>query len=299
MRTRLAVTFTLVALFAAASASTVLEAQRGGGGGQFGAGNMGGGMRSGGGARGGGGARSGGGGGVRGGGAGGGVRSGGGFRNQGRMNVPQPPPSINRPSFPIGGLNGPAFPLSGPLGFGRVRRSPFDARGTYTRLRQSAFGVGYGYGYDGFAYGPSYEPESTYEKMFRTQEPEETTGALFVDVTPATALVFIDTAYRGTVGDLQTRGVTLTPGRHWVDLEAPGFDKKTIEITIRPGEPLRYRFDMTAARTAAVTIVPERPETMYAIPGCYGGNRPPIAEKLPPGCDIAKVRVIRPQPRVN
>jgi len=56
---------------------------------------------------------------------------------------------------------------------------------------------------------------------------------------------------------------------------------------------------MTATRTAAVTIVPERPETMYAIPGCYGGNRPPIAEKLPRGCDIAKVRVIRPQPRVN
>ena len=295
MRTRLAVIFTLVALFAAASASTVLEAQRGGGGGQFGAGNMGGGARAGGGS--GGGARNGGGGGgARGGGVG--ARSGG-FRNQGRMNVPQAPPSINRPSFPIGGLNGPAFPLSGPLGFGRVRRSPFDARGTYTRLRQSAFGVGYGYGYDGFAYGPSYEPESTYDKMFRTQEPEETTGALFVDVTPATALVFIDTAYRGTVGDLQTRGVTLTPGRHWLDLEAPGFDKKTIEITIRPGEPLRYRFDMTSARTAAVTIVPERPETMYAIPGCYGGNRPPVAEKLPPGCDIAKVRVIRPQPRVN
>jgi hypothetical protein len=310
MRTRLAVTFTLVAMFAAASASTVLEAQRGGGGAQPGAGNMGGGaMRSGGG--GGGGARNGGGGGGArsGGGGGGGARSGGGrgnrgggFRNPGRVNMPGALPSINRPSFPIGGLNRPAFPLSGPLGFGPAQRSPFDARRRFQR--SGSFGIPLGYGgfdsFDGVAYGPSYVPESTYDKMFRTQqEPEETTGALFLDVTPASALVFVDTALVGTVGDLQTRGVTLTPGRHWLDLEAPGFEKKTIEITIRPGEPLRYRFDMTAARTAALTIVPERPETMYAIPGCYGGNRPPIAEKLPRGCDIAKVRVIRPQPRVN
>ena len=111
MRTRLAVTFTLVAMFASASASTVLEAQRGGGGAQIGAGNMGGGgMRSGGGARnggaGGGGARSGGGRGNR----------GGGFRNPGRVNMPPALPSINRPSFPIDGLNRPSFPLSGPLG---------------------------------------------------------------------------------------------------------------------------------------------------------------------------------------
>jgi hypothetical protein len=286
-------------MFAAASASTVLEAQRGGGGAQMGAGNMGGGaMRSGGGAR-------------NGGGSGGGARSGGGrgnrgggFRNPGRVNMPGAPPSINRPSFPIDGLNRPSFPLSGPLGFGRAQRSPFDARGAYTRLRQSgSFGFG-GYGggfdsFDGVPYGPSYVPESTYDKMYRTQpEAEETMGALFLDVTPATALVSVDNALVGTVGDL-ARGVTLTPGRHWLDLEAPGFEKKTIEITIRPGEPLRYRFDMTAARTAALTIVPERPETMYAIPGCYGGNRPPIAEKLPRGCDIAKVRVIRPQPRIN
>jgi hypothetical protein len=293
-------------MLTAASPSTVLEAQRGGGGAQMGAGNMGGGMRSGGGGmRSGGGARNGGGG-------GGGARSGGGrgnnnpggFRNPGRVNMPGALPSINRPSFPIGGLNRPSFPLSGPLGFGPARRSPFDARGAYTRLGQSGSFGGYGgyggYGsFDGVAYGPSYVPESTYDKMYRTQqEPEETMGALFLDVTPASALVSVDSALVGTVGDL-ARGVTLTPGRHWVDLEAAGFEKKTIEITIRPGEPLRYRFDMTAARMAAVTIVPERPETMYAIPGCYGGNRPPVAANLPRGCDIAKVRVIRPQPRTN
>ena len=97
--------------------------------------------------------------------------------------------------------------------------------------------------------------------------------------------------------DLQTRGVTLSRGRHWLELEAPEYDRKLIEINITPGETLRYRFDLAPARRVAATVIPPRPpETMYAIPGCYGGNRPPVAANLPPGCDIARVRVIRPEP---
>jgi hypothetical protein len=303
------VTFALITMVTA-SAPVVLDAQRGGGGAQMGAANMGGasgpstggvgagGMR-------GGGARGGGGNPGPGGAGNPGPRVGG-FRFQGRVNMPFVPPalpSINRPSFPIDGLNRPAFPLSGPLGFGPQPRGPFDARrGTFTRIHPfGSFGTTFGYGGYGSAvpYGPSYAPESTYEKMFRTPQPEATTGTLFLDVTPSDALVFVDSAFVGSVADLQTRGVMLSQGRHWLDLEAPGFEKKTIEITIRPGEPLRFRFDMVPVRTAAATIVPERPETMYAIPGCYGGNKPPVAANLPRGCDIAKVRVIRPQPRAN
>jgi hypothetical protein len=32
------------------------------------------------------------------------------------------------------------------------------------------------------------------------------------------------------------------------------------------------------------------PDTFYVIPGCYMGNRPPIAARLPKGCDPAKLR---------
>lgn len=261
--TRLAVTLAL-AVMLAASTSVVIDAQRGGHGG---AGR----------------------------GAGGGGRAG--------DSQPQPPSvgdfsSINRP--PGSNINGPQTIL--PPGFGPQVRSPFDARpGTYTRLhRSSSFGTPYGYGYGYGIYGPSYVPESTYEKLYRRVEPEITTGTLLLDVTPATALVFVDTAFVGTVGDVQARGVTLTAGRHFLDLEAPAYDKKTIEISITAGEPLRYRFDMTPARRAEVTIIPPRPpETMYAIPGCYGGNKPPVPARLPKGCDIAKVRVLRPQTRTN
>jgi len=190
-----------------------------------------------------------------------------------------------------------------PPGFGPPTLSPFAARrGTYSRLHgPPSFGIPIGYGYGVPAYGPSYADETTYDRYRRAApEPEITTGTLFLDVTPPTALVFIDTAFVGSVADLQTRGVSLARGRHWLDLEAPGYDKKTIEINITAGEVLRYRVDLTPARQVAAIVIPPRPpETMYAIPGCYGGNRPPVAANLPSGCDIARVRVLRPQPRAN
>jgi hypothetical protein len=181
--------------------------------------------------------------------------------------------------------------------------SPFAARpGTYTRLHRGPqpFGISAGYGFGAPGYSPFYAGESTYDKLYRRAQPEITTGTLLLDVTPATAMVFVDTAYVGSVSDLQARGVTLSAARHYLDLEAPGYDRKTIEITITAGEPLHYRYDMTPVQRAAATVLPPRPpETMYAIPGCYGGNRPPVAANLPRGCDIAKVRVLRPQPRTN
>ena len=32
------------------------------------------------------------------------------------------------------------------------------------------------------------------------------------------------------------------------------------------------------------------PDTYYVIPGCYAGNRPPNPERLPKGCDAAKLK---------
>ena len=275
--TRLAVTFTLVAMFAG-SAPIVIDAQRFGG--PF--------------------AGSGGG---RGDGRGGGQPQ---PQVQGRVNLPatSPSPSLNRPSFVLDGLNRPSFPVNEPLGIGPVQSSPFDARpGTYTRRSRGprSFGIPLGYGFGLPGYVPSYGDTNTYDSQQQAERQADiTTGTLFLDVTPSTALVFVDTAYVGSVQDLQARGVTLSPRRHWLDLEAPDFDKKAIEITIRAGEPLRYRVDLTPTRRAEIAVMPPRPpETMYAIPGCYGGNRPPVAANLPKGCDIAKVRVIRPQPRTN
>ena len=158
-------------------------------------------------------------------------------------------PSMNNPSFPATGLNRPSFPLRGPLGVDAAPPSPFDARpGTYTRLHRipPSLGTPFGYGYG----GPFHGEESTYEKLYRTPQQDTTTGTLFLDVTPATTLVSVDTAYVGSVNDVQARGVTLPAGRHFIDLEAPGFDRKTIEVAIAEGEPLRFRYDLTSAQRA-------------------------------------------------
>ena len=226
-----------------------------------------------------------------------------GFR--GRVNLPPapiPPSTGMSISRPIGtGITG--VQTNPAPGFGPAQRSPFAARpGTYTRLHP--FGVysipygagsGYGIGYDVPPYGYANVPETTYEKLYRTPEPIITEGMLLIDATPVTAHVFVDSAYVGTVEDLQSRGLTLSAGRHWLDIEAPNYERKTVEVTIRAGEPLRYRFDLLPVRPAQAVAAPRPAQTLYMIAGCYAGNRPPVAANLPTGCDVAKVRVIPPQ----
>jgi hypothetical protein len=40
---------------------------------------------------------------------------------------------------------------------------------------------------------------------------------------------------------------------------------------------------------------PGPPRTFYVIPGCYAGDRRPVAEQLPAGCDIARLRIVPPR----
>jgi hypothetical protein len=41
-------------------------------------------------------------------------------------------------------------------------------------------------------------------------------------------------------------------------------------------------------------IVPGVPKTLYVLPGCYAGDKPPQPEWLGPGCDMSRLRVIEP-----
>jgi len=45
---------------------------------------------------------------------------------------------------------------------------------------------------------------------------------------------------------------------------------------------------------APVTSQPGVPKTFYVIPRCYAGDRRPSADRLPAGCDIRLLRVIKP-----
>lgn len=204
-----------------------------------------------------------------------------------------------QPSVPINeDLNRPSFPIRGPLGMSPAVPSPFAVTSrtsapTSRRPRTSGIPFSYGFGV------PAYGDTSARDHRPSAVEPEIVNGTLMLDVTPRTSLVFVDSAYVGTVDDLAVRGLALSRGRHWLELEAPDYEKTLTEVNIVPGQPLRYRVELAPVRRAALIVIPPRPpETMYAIPGCYGGNRPPEVATLPPGCDIAKVRVLRP-PRPN
>jgi hypothetical protein len=41
------------------------------------------------------------------------------------------------------------------------------------------------------------------------------------------------------------------------------------------------------------TVTPAKPVTLYVIPGCYAGDRPPAEGMLPAGCDVATMRAVR------
>jgi len=206
--------------------------------------------------------------------------------NAGRpMHVPSAPiPSADHPlPYNLNSVN-PAPAL------GRERTpSPFGVGPHYYNRQQPysiPYGAPYGYGYGAPGYSDTYTTPPP--------PPQADTALLLLSVTPSTAMVSVDDAFVGSVSDLQP-GLELSPGHHWIDLEAPGFDRKTFEINATPGRPARYQAELTPIRTASLAPPALRPpQTMYAIPGCYGGNTPPVQANLPTGCDIAKVRVIRP-----
>jgi hypothetical protein len=121
----------------------------------------------------------------------------------------------------------------------------------------------------------------------------EASGSLQLDVEPHTAQIYVDGFYIGSVDDVRRTGVMLPTGRHWIDLRASGYEALTIPMHITAGQPTHYRGDLTAVRASPLGAPPRAAGgTMYVIPGCYAGNRPPRDSALARGCDVARLRVL-------
>ena len=126
----------------------------------------------------------------------------------------------------------------------------------------------------------------------------EEIGYLLPQVTPGTAEVVVDGEYLGTVDDLRRTGVgqELQPGPHRLELRAPGYEPVTAGVRIAADETLFYRRDLEATpRPAPAPPPPGVPKTFYVIPGCYAGDKPPQAERLPANCNAANARTVPPQ----
>jgi hypothetical protein len=149
----------------------------------------------------------------------------------------------------------------------------------------------------GFPYGSFVAPWAPYGYPVADQLEHES-GYLLPGVMPGTAEVLVDGVYVGSVDDLRRtgRGQPLEAGRHRLELRAPGYESVTVDVLIAPDETLFYRRDLEALpRPVAAPPPPGMPKTFYVIPGCYAGDKPPRAERLPPNCDAAKARTIPPQ----
>lgn len=142
-------------------------------------------------------------------------------------------------------------------------------------------------------------PHRAHAGMVRSTEPY---GYLRLDVEPGDAEVYVDGYYAGVADDFLGTGVTsaLEPRPHRVELRAAGFETIVFDVRPRPGATIAFRRQLRKIEAhpapvapAAVTAPPAAPrKTLYVIPGCYAGDKPPRPDQLPAGCDARKIRTL-------
>ena len=123
-------------------------------------------------------------------------------------------------------------------------------------------------------------------------EPLPEVGFLQLFVSPATASIYIDDLYEGLASDLRAPGSRLRAGVHRVRIEAAGYQPHAFDARIAEGQTVTYRrvLDPARAPQRASPPAPAVARTMYVIPRCYAGDKPPDPSS---GCDLTKLRTIR------
>lgn len=206
--------------------------------------------------------------------------------------APAPQPPATRPSPPDVGP--PA--LSSPFDAGPFTYAPRYDRPS--RPPRPPFNWGSGF-FGSSGYGAPFEIlPSTPQTESRTAPDEQLSqsGVLELEIEPRTADVYVDGFFVGTADDVVQNGLVLRAGHHWVDVRSPGYDTLTLQVNIVIGQYVRYRRDLRLASGPASSAPSARPatgpQTIYVIPGCYGGNRPPNESALPLGCNIANLKIV-------
>ena len=123
-------------------------------------------------------------------------------------------------------------------------------------------------------------------------------GRLNLYVTPSSAQVLVDGFYVGTVADFQDRSLWLESGPRRIELRADGYEPATFDVQVIEDRIVDYRRDLVRdARVAAPAEAPRPPaipKTFYVIPGCYAGDTPPAADRLPSGCSTQNLKTVPP-----
>jgi hypothetical protein len=72
---------------------------------------------------------------------------------------------------------------------------------------------------------------------------DPTSGGISFEITPADALVYVDSVYAGAVGSFTPSSdpLMLTPGRHRIEIEAPGYQRAVFDVDIVAGQVIPYQ----------------------------------------------------------
>ena len=75
-------------------------------------------------------------------------------------------------------------------------------------------------------------------------------SGLRFQVSPAAAGIYVDGTYVGTVQHFsaESQPLVLVPGSHQIDLLAPGYRTTTLEVTVAPGQIIRYEGELEPLR---------------------------------------------------
>jgi hypothetical protein len=141
--------------------------------------------------------------------------------------------------------------------------------------------------YGEFAY--DYQPAPSY------RAPEMPKGHVSIDVLPTSAQVFVDGEYVGMSYELGG-GFTLEAGPHRLEFRADDHEPVALDTRIEAGRAITFEGTLVRrnAQPEPQPLPTRVPATMtiYFLPRCYMGNVPPIAARLPAGCDISEMKVI-------
>src|SRR5262249_52364733 len=151
----------------------------------------------------------------------------------------------------------PRFSLGFGLWVGLPVAYPFYFYGRYDPYY---YGYGYGYGYpypypysypypypysyQPYGYPPPYPPSSyPTTGSVGVQPGRATTGGVSFEITPSTAEVYVDGTYMGTVGEFTptSQPLDLTPGRHHIEVQAPGYRTQQFDVDIIAGQVIPYQ----------------------------------------------------------
>jgi hypothetical protein len=124
------------------------------------------------------------------------------------------------------------------------RYEPFwESRGYYRPyVFRPRFSIGFGI-FAGFPVPYTYAYPYPYAVG---RPPASYYGGVVLEISPEDAAVYVDGAYAGIVGDFdgQRQPLTLTAGRHRIEVQEQGLAPLVVDVMVQPGQVIPYRGDL-------------------------------------------------------